>query len=88
MKKTIFTLIACATIFSAASAFKSNSIDVNSGDNSTLTIVSDKNQCTVTTTCPNGTTASCTSSTCQPCHDAIIAWLASGGCGAPAGGEK
>lgn len=79
MKKAIFTLIACATIFSIASAFKSTTID-NKKDEVNMIIVADKNSCTVTTTCPNGVSATCTAPTCQPCEDAIRAWLMGGGC--------
>ena len=79
MKKAIFTLIACATIFSVTSAFKSKTINFNKNEGS-MTIVADKNNCTVTTTCPNGASATCTAPTCSPCHEAITAWLAGGGC--------
>lgn len=86
MKKTIFTLIACATIVSATSAFKLKTIDLNNNEGSMI-VVADKNSCTVTTTCPNGRTATCTASTCPPCHDAIVAWLQGGGC-SNGGGEQ
>ena len=46
------------------------------------------NQCTATTTCPNGTTASYIAGTCAEANAVIIQWLKDGGCGTTPVPEK
>jgi hypothetical protein len=83
MKKVL--LLACCLVatLSIVSAFSSSSNLPAYTDKDVMTVTAKKTGCTVTASCPNGNSVSCSESNsdCNYCSGYVSGWLAGGGCG-------
>jgi hypothetical protein len=81
MKKMLVLLSFLALSLSTSTA---NSIDNKAATNSespVLVVVATKDNCTVTSTCGNGNSISCTASECASCTAIVVSALQGGFCG-------
>jgi hypothetical protein len=81
MKKMLVLLSFLALSLSASTANNVDSKAVTNSDSPVLIIVATKDNCTVSTTCGNGSSISCTSDVCKDCTDIVIGALKGGFCG-------
>jgi hypothetical protein len=89
MKKVLLLVCFLVATLSVVSAFSfSKNVKVMT-DKDVMTVIAKKTGCTVTATCPNGNSVTCTENNndCRYCDGYVSGWLAGGGCGKGGGQE-